>query len=71
MEVIYLPTEFIIRIVLSAIVLLVLVIILIRSSKGKTKATARDSLDVMKERLEKGEITQEDYDDAKKRRGKS
>ena len=70
MEVIYLPTEFIIRIVLSAVVLLVLVIILIRSRKGKTQASARDSLDVMKERLEKGEITQEDYDDAKKRRGK-
>ena len=70
MEVIYLPTEFIIRIVLSAVVLIVLVIILIRSKRGKTQVSARDSLDVMKERLEKGEITQKDYDDAKKRRGK-
>ena len=64
------PTEFIIRIVLSAVVLIVLVIILIRSKRGKTQVSARDSLEVMKERLEKGEITQEDYDNAKKRRGK-
>ena len=70
MEVIVLPTEFIIRIVLSAVVLLVLVIILMQSRNGKSQTSARDSLDVMKERLEKGEISDEDYEAAKKRRGK-
>lgn len=65
------PTEFIIRIILSVIVLIVLVIILIRFSGKNSKSTARDSLDIMKERYEKGELSKEDYEEAKRRRGKT
>lgn len=65
------PGEFMFRIALTVIVLLVLVIILVRSLKGKTHKNARDSLDIMKERYEKGEITKEAYEEAKRRRGKS
>lgn len=64
------PGEFIFRIALTIIVLVVLVIILIRSLKGKTYKNARDSLDIMRERYEKGEITKEAYEEAKRRRGK-
>ncbi|MBN6205450.1 SHOCT domain-containing protein [Ralstonia pickettii] len=65
------PTEFIIRMALSAIVLIVLVIILIRFSGKNSKSSARDSLEIMKERYEKGELSKEDYEEAKRRRGKS
>ena len=65
------PTEFIVRIVLSAVVLVVLVIILIRFSGRNSQSSARDSLEIMKERYEKGEISKEDYEEAKRRRGKS
>lgn len=65
------PGEFIFRIALTIIVLVILIIILVRSFKGKTHKNARDSLDIMKERYEKGEITKETYEEAKRRRGKS
>ncbi len=36
----------------------------------KTKKDNRDSLTIMRERLEKGEITEEEYNEAENRRGK-
>lgn len=55
----FILTEGNIRLVLSVIVIIALVIILIRFRvrKGEQKG----SLDILKERLDKGEITKEDY----------
>lgn len=64
------PTEMIIRLIVTAIIVVVLAIILIRFRNGKSNTAARDSLEIMKERYEKGEITKEDYEEAKRRRGK-
>jgi len=63
------PVEFIIRAVITVIVLIVLVIILVRFRDGKSNTAAKDSLDIMKERYEKGELSKEDYEEAKRRRG--
>jgi len=60
----------IVRIVFSVILLVVIIIILSKFRATKSKTNARDSLTVMKERLERGEITEEDYENAKKRQGK-
>lgn len=62
--------EFIVRSVITIIVLIVIVIILLRFRDGKSKTAARDSLDIMRERYEKGELSKEDYEEAKRRRGK-
>ena len=61
-------TEGYVRIILSVIVLIVLLVILFRFRA--TKNPAKDSLDILKERYEKGEITKKEYEDARKRRGK-
>ncbi|UJL46881.1 SHOCT domain-containing protein [Virgibacillus sp. NKC19-16] len=63
-------TESIIRIILSIIVLIVIIVILSRFRVNKGKTPPDDSLEVMEKRLENGEITQEEYDEAKRRRGK-
>lgn len=63
------PVEFIIRIVFTVVVLIVLAIILLRFREGKSNTSARDSLEIMKERYEKGELSKEDYEEAKRRRG--
>ncbi|MBP1968467.1 putative membrane protein [Virgibacillus natechei] len=63
-------TESVIRIILSVIILIIMIVILTRFRAGKSQAPPRDSLHVLKKRLEKGEITQEEYDEAKKKRGK-
>ncbi len=58
----------IVRVILSAIVLNVLIVIVIRFRAGKQPD--KDSIEMLKERYEKGEITEEEYEDARKRRGK-
>lgn len=63
-------TEYVIRIILSIIVLIVIIIILSRFRVNKEKTPPADSLEMMEKRLENGEITQEEYDEAKGRRGK-
>lgn len=57
-----------VRLIFSIIVLIALLWILFRfrASKNPTKS----SLDILKERLEKGEITEADYEEAKRRQGK-
>lgn len=59
---------FSIRLVLSAIIVIVLLWIIFRFRKGKHASGS--SLEILKERLEKGEISQKEYDQARKRQGK-
>ena len=59
---------FSIRVILGLIIAVVLLIILIRSRSGKS--SARDSLDILREKWERGQISQEDYERARKKRGK-
>ncbi|MBY7142202.1 SHOCT domain-containing protein [Virgibacillus sp. NKC19-3] len=63
-------TEYVIRIILSIIILIVIMIILHRFRVNKGQTPPSDSLEIMEKRLEKGEITQKEYDKAKRRRGK-
>lgn len=65
-----LATESVIRIILSIIVLIVIIIILSRFRVNKGKNPPGDSLEMMEKRLENGEITQKEYDEAKSRRGR-
>ncbi|WP_234031475.1 SHOCT domain-containing protein [Lentibacillus cibarius] len=58
-----------IRLGLTLVVLVVLVIILYRFRAGKSNRR-QSSLEIMKERLEKGEITEEEYEKARKKQGK-
>ncbi|MDY0410375.1 SHOCT domain-containing protein [Virgibacillus soli] len=57
-----------VRIILSIIVLIVLTIILVRFNAKKNPK--RDSLEILKERFEKGEVSFADYLHAKRSRGK-
>lgn len=57
-----------IRLVLTIIVIIALAYILFKFRA--TKNPSEDSLDIMQERLEKGEMTKEDYEEAKKRQRK-
>ncbi|MGM8365456.1 SHOCT domain-containing protein [Virgibacillus sp. W0181] len=57
-----------VRIVLTIIVALVLLWILLRFRTPKDRQ--KGSLDIMKGRLEKGEITEKEYEEAKRRQGK-
>ena len=57
-----------IRLIITIIVIIVLLYILIRFRANKS--STRNSLDIMKARLERGEITEEDYKRAKERQGK-
>lgn len=59
-----------VRIVLTIIVLIVMAVILFRFRAGKGNSARRDSLEIMKERMEKGEISKEDYEEMKRKRGK-
>ncbi|WP_373894972.1 SHOCT domain-containing protein [Virgibacillus sp. CBA3643] len=62
--------EYVIRIILLIVVLIVIIIILSRFTVNKGKKPPADSLQLMEKRLENGEITQEEYEEAKRRRGK-
>jgi putative membrane protein len=64
------PLPLSVRIVLTIIVLIVLIIILIRFTRKKSETSARDSLVVMRERMERGEISEEEYEEARRTRGK-
>lgn len=65
------PEAMIIRLIVTAVVLVIIVVILIRFRNGNsTEAGPSDSLDIMKRCYEEGEITKEDYEEAKRRRGK-
>lgn len=61
-------TEGYIRIILAIVVLIVLLIILTRFRRSKNPA--KDSLEILKERYENGEISKGEYEEAKQRRGK-
>ena len=62
-------TENTIRVIFFVIVVIVLVIVLIRFTVGNTEKQ-KDSLDMLKEKYENGDITKEEYDEALKQRGK-
>ncbi|WP_010651853.1 SHOCT domain-containing protein [Oceanobacillus massiliensis] len=64
------PVELIVRIVLSILLLIVLIIILSKFRATKSHARNKDSLTILDERLKRGEITEADYKEAKKRQGK-
>lgn len=63
-------TEMVIRIVISIVLFIVIVIILMKFRRKGNDHDPVDSLSMMKQRLEKGEITAEEYEEAKNRRGK-
>ena len=56
-----------IRLGISIIIAIVLLWIIFRFRAGKSDG---NSLEIMKKRLEKGEITQKEYDRARKKQGK-
>ncbi|WP_326182447.1 SHOCT domain-containing protein [Virgibacillus halodenitrificans] len=51
------------------ILLLLIILYIVKRFKGD-KQRRPDSLEIIKEKLAKGEITQEEYEEARKRRGK-
>ncbi|MCG1027413.1 SHOCT domain-containing protein [Virgibacillus halodenitrificans] len=61
-------TEPYIRLILG-IFLLLIILYIVKRFKGD-KQRRPDSLEIMKGKLAKGEITQEEYEEARKRRGK-
>ena len=56
------------RFVITVVVTLVILWILIRFRRTKERDVG--SLDILKERMEKGEITEKEYEKAKRRQGK-
>lgn len=60
--------NFTIRFIITIIVIIVLAFILIRFRANRN--STKSSLDIMKARMERGEITEEDYKRAKERQGK-
>ncbi|HLR79760.1 MAG TPA: SHOCT domain-containing protein [Bacillota bacterium] len=59
---------FSVRTILSLVTIIVIVIILFRFRASKNPH--QDSLTHLKKRLERGEITKEEYEEARKRRGR-
>ncbi|MCM3398964.1 hypothetical protein [Oceanobacillus profundus] len=64
------PMELIVRFVLTIIIFIIIIVILSKFRAEKSQPETDDSLEIMKKRLESGEITQEDLKEAKRRRGK-
>lgn len=62
-------TEGIIRIIFFVIIAIALIIILVRFTVGK-KQSQKDSLTILRQRYDNGEITKEAYDEARRKRGK-
>ncbi|WP_340002860.1 SHOCT domain-containing protein [Oceanobacillus sp. FSL K6-0127] len=62
--------ELIVRFVLTIIIFIIIIVILSKFRTEKSQPETDDSLEIMKKRLESGEITQEDLKEAKRRRGK-
>ncbi|MBR3118152.1 MULTISPECIES: SHOCT domain-containing protein [Oceanobacillus] len=62
--------ELIVRFVLTIIIFIIIIVILSKFRAEKSQPETDDSLEIMKKRLESGEITQEDLKEAKRRRGK-
>src|SRR5699024_10134579 len=58
---------FFIRVVLGLVVAIGLLIILVRFRNGK--GSAKDSLTILREKLQRGEISEEDYKRARKNAG--
>lgn len=58
-----------IRLGLALVVLVMIVIILYRFNAGKNNRR-QSSLEIMKKRYEKGEITEEEFEKARKKQGK-
>lgn len=58
-------TEGIVRIGISIVILVVILIILLKFREKSNPA--KSSLDLLKDRLEKGEITKEEYEAARKK----
>lgn len=52
----------------SIILAIIVLFIVIRFRKGENPS--KSSLDVLKERYERGEVTEEEYNEAKKKQGK-
>ena len=70
-EVRIMPMELIVRFVLTIIIFIIIIVILSKFRAEKSQPETDDSLEIMKKRLESGEITQEDLkEEAKRRRGK-
>jgi putative membrane protein len=62
--------EMVIRVILSIILLIVIIVILSKFARRNKENDPADSLTLMKKRFEEGEITEEEYEEAKRRRGK-
>ena len=69
-EVRIMPMELIVRFVLTIIIFIIIIVILSKFRAEKSQPETDDSLEIMKKRLESGEITQEELKEAKRRRGK-
>jgi putative membrane protein len=65
-----LPIEILIRLIVSIVVVVALVVILIKYRDDHDMTVYPDSLEVMRQRYERGEISKEDYEEQKRRRGK-
>lgn len=64
------PVELIVRFAVTIIIFIIIIIILSKFRAKKSQTREDDSLEMMKKRLESGEITEDDFEEAKRRRGK-
>lgn len=64
------PWEAVVRAIIGVAAVVAIVIVIIRHPEDRDMTVYRDSLDVLKEKYERGEITKEAYEEQKRRRGK-